>query len=210
MESRRMSSSTSLDPAELLCLAKAGDPSALGHLLELHRNYLLLLARLQIGRRLQGKADAADLVQETFLQAYRNFAQFRGAGEQEFAGWLRQILASRLAKLVRRYCDTRQRDIRLERELAGELDQSSRAVEQGLAARQSSPSRRAIRREQAVLLADALGQLSTDYQEVLVLHHLQGLGFTEVAQRMDKTVASVKNIWARALAQLRRTLEDPP
>jgi RNA polymerase sigma-70 factor (ECF subfamily) len=205
-----MNRSTVGEPVELLCLAKAGNPSALGQLLELYRNYLLLLARLQIGRRLQGKADAADLVQETFLQAYRNFAQFRGAGEQEFAGWLRQILASRLAKLVRRYCDTRQRDIRLERELAGELDQSSRAVEQGLAARQSSPSRRAIRREQAVLLADALGQLSTDYQEVLVLHHLQGLGFPEVAQRMDKTVASVKNIWARALAQLRRTFEDPP
>ncbi len=64
------------DPEQLLCLARAGrsgSDSALGKLLEAYRGYLTLLARLQIGRRLQGKVDAADLVQETFLQAYRGF-----------------------------------------------------------------------------------------------------------------------------------------
>lgn len=64
------------DPEQLLGLARAGDSSALGQLLQLYRGYLELLARLQIGRRLQGKADAADLVQETFLQAHVHFAQF--------------------------------------------------------------------------------------------------------------------------------------
>src|SRR6266849_4320825 len=114
---------------QMLGLARAGSSHALGQLLEMYRNYLVLLARLQIGRRLQGKVDDADLVQETFLKAHRDFARFRGQTEAELASWLRQILARNLAHLVRRYCGTRRRDVRLERQLADELDRSSRALE---------------------------------------------------------------------------------
>jgi RNA polymerase sigma-70 factor (ECF subfamily) len=192
------------DPEELLCLARAGDGRALGLLLELYRNYLELLARLQIGRRLQGKVDAADLVQETFLQATVHFVQFRGASEPELAGWLRQILASRLAKLVRRYCGTQRREVGLERQLAGDLERSSQQLAAGLVAPGSTPSQRAVRREQAVLLADALSRLPEDYREVLVLHHLEGLTLPEVARRLNRTVESVKHVWLRALARLRR------
>src|SRR5213080_709075 len=76
-------SSANLKPDQLLPRARAGDVPAMGRLLELYRNYLKLLARLQIDRRLQGKADPSDLVQETFLEAYRDFAQFRGTTERE-------------------------------------------------------------------------------------------------------------------------------
>src|SRR5947209_19596393 len=109
-------------PEELLGRARAGGGLALGQLLELYRSYLALLARLQIGRRLRGKVDAADLVQDTFLEAHRHFAGFRGTTEAEFVSWLRGILAANLANLVRRYLGTRGRDVRLERELAAELD----------------------------------------------------------------------------------------
>jgi RNA polymerase sigma-70 factor (ECF subfamily) len=193
-------------PEELLRRARAGSASALGDLLELYRNYLSLLARLQIGRRLQGKVDPADLVQETFLKAHRDFAQFRGTSEGEWVGWLRQILAMNLGHLVRRYCGTRRRDIRLERRLVDELDHSSRVLDQGLVAPQSSPSNQASHREQAVLLADALEELPPDYREVIILSHLEGLSFPEVASRMGRSVNSVKNLWARALARLRRSL----
>jgi RNA polymerase sigma-70 factor (ECF subfamily) len=94
-----MNSNAGPDPEPLLLLARAGQASALGQLLELYRNYLTLLARLQIGRRLQGKADSADLVQETFLEATEHFEQFRGTSEAELTAWLRQILVSRLAFL---------------------------------------------------------------------------------------------------------------
>src|SRR5262245_28560909 len=80
------------DLGELLALARAGDRRALGHLLEAYRSYLELLARLQIGRRLQGKVEAADLVQETFLAGHRAFEGFRGTTEAELVHWLRQIL----------------------------------------------------------------------------------------------------------------------
>jgi RNA polymerase sigma-70 factor (ECF subfamily) len=189
-----------------LQLAHGGDGAALGKLLELYRGYLSLLARLQIGRRLQGKVDAADLVQDTFLEAHRHFGKFRGSVEAELVSWLRQILAGLLANLVRRYCGTQRRDVRLERELVGELDRSSALLDGALAAPHSTPSQRAQRREQAVLLADALARLPDDYREVIVLHHLEGLTFAEVAERMERSVDSVKNLWARALAQLRRAL----
>jgi RNA polymerase sigma-70 factor (ECF subfamily) len=205
-----MSTTAAPDPEELLRRARAGSNPALGQLLELYRRYLALLARLQIDRRLRGKVDASDLIQEAFLEAHRNFAQFRGTVEAEFLGWLRQILASRLGELVRRYVKTQRRDVRLERTLALELDQSSRILDRALVAHQSSPSHQAVRREQAVLLADALGRLPEDYREVIILHHMEALTLPQVAQRLGRTVPSVEKLWARALARLNRVLGDSP
>jgi RNA polymerase sigma-70 factor (ECF subfamily) len=203
-----MNTSDRQDPEEFLRLARAGSGPALGPLLELYRNYLSLLARLQIGRRLQGKVDASDLVQETFLRAHRDFAQFRGNTEEELLSWLRQILSARLSDLIRHYLGAKRRDVRLERELGIELDNSSRVLDGGFVAPHSSPSQQAARREQAVLLADALGRLPEDYREVIILRQMEGLSFPEVAGRMGKTVKSVEKLWMRALARLRRVLGD--
>src|SRR5690349_4636968 len=196
-----------LDPEQLLNQARAGEGSALGRLLELYRAYLLVLARVQIGRRLQGKVDASDVVQDAFLGACRDFPRFRGMTSKDFVGWLRQILASLLANLVRHYQGTQRRDVRLERQLAIELDQSSQALDRGLVMPQSSPSQQAARREQSVLLAQALARLPEDARELLILRHLEGLTFPEVAQRLGRTIDSVKKQWPRALASLRRQLE---
>ena len=204
-----MRSGVCLDPEQLLGLARAGNGPALGQLLELYRGYVELLARLQIGRRLQGKVDAADLVQDTFLEAHRHFGEFRGTVEAELVCWLRQILASVVANLVRRYFGTLRRDVRLEQKVVAELNRSSCVLEQSLAAAQSTPSQGAARREQTVLLADALGRLPDDYREVIILHHLEALPFPEVARRLGRTLDSVKNVWARALAHLRRSLGVP-
>ena len=154
------------DPEQLLLQAQAGDVPALGQLLEKYQSYLMLLARLQIGRRLQGKVDPADLVQETFLNAHRDFAKFRGDTEAEWLSWLREILACNLAHLIRRYLGTQRRDVRLERELKQDLNHSSQVLGQSLIAPQSSPSQSVSRREQAVLLA--------------CLHQLADLGVVEV------------------------------
>jgi RNA polymerase sigma-70 factor, ECF subfamily len=205
-----MPSSIEPDVEQLLSLARSGSDPARGQLLEQYRNYLGLLARLQIGRRLQGKVDPGDMVQETFLEAHRQFGRFRGDSELELTAWLRAILAGVLSHLVRRYFGTQGRDVRLERELADDLDQSSRFMDHGLAAQESSPSQRASRREQAVLLADSLNQLPPDYREVLILRHLEGLTFPEIAARMGRSVDSVEKLWVRALPRLRRVLGGSP
>jgi RNA polymerase sigma-70 factor (ECF subfamily) len=204
-----MSASVPPDPLELLAAARAGDGPALGQLLELYRNYLRLLARLQIGQRLRGKGDPSDLVQEAFLAAARTFPQFRGTTEAELVEWLRQILASKLLDLVRRYLRTDRRDVRLERQLAADLDNSSRALGAALVAPESSPSERAVRRERAVLLADAIKSLPPDYSEVIILRHLEGLALVDVAARMGRSVESIKKLWVRGIARLRESLADP-
>ncbi len=204
-----MSARSHPDFDHLLWRARAGDAAAEGQLLEGYRSYLSLLARLQISRRLQGKVDAADLVQETFLEAHRHLARFRGSTEAELVSWLRQILATQVAHLVRRYCGSQRRNVLLERELALELEKSSQVLDHGLLAKDSSPSQQAQRREQAVLLAEALERLPPDYREVIILRHLEGLTFPQVAQRLGRTVDSVDKLWIRALDRLRRTLGTP-
>src|SRR5262249_39324474 len=156
-------------PDVLLGLARTGDGTALGQLLELYRPYLKLLVRLQVRRRLQGKIDASDVVQDTFLKAHRHFAQFRGTSEGELVAWLREITVTSMANVVRHYCGSKRRDVHLERALAQELDQSSRLLDHSFVAAGNSPSEHAERREQGVLLAEALGQLPEDYREAVIL-----------------------------------------
>ena len=171
-----------------------------------YSNYLTLLSRVEIGRRLQGKLDPADLVQDTFLEAHRHFAVFRGTSEPEFAAWLRQILAGVLANTLRRYFGTKARDPRLEQDLRAGVERSSCMLADRLAAPGTSPSEAASRREQAVLFADALGRLPADYREVIVLRHLEGLTFQAVADRMGRTVDSVEKVWLRAVARLKQVV----
>ncbi len=193
---------------ELFHCACAGDEAARGRLLEAYRSYLTFLARVQLGRRLQGKVDPSDLVQEAFLEAHRDFRQFSGQTEAELLAWLRRVLANNLADQVRRYRGTRQRDPRLERRLADELDQSSQALERGLMTQDKSPGHRASQREDTLRLAAAMEQLPVDYRDVLLLRHFRGLTFPEIARRLGKTLDGVKNTWLRGLSRLRRTLEE--
>jgi RNA polymerase sigma-70 factor (ECF subfamily) len=206
--SPNLDAAAAFDPEFLLVLAKAGDGGALGRLLERYRNYMGLLVRIQVGRRLRSKVDNDDLLQEIWLEIHRKIAFFRGTSEREFLTWVRRLIGSILANQVRHYLGTKCRDLRLERSLGEELDSSTRSMNQSLVASQSTPSQQAVRREQAVLLADALQDLPEDYREVIILRQLEGLSFPDVARRMGRTEDSVKNVWLRALARLRRTLED--
>jgi RNA polymerase sigma-70 factor (ECF subfamily) len=192
----------------LLSLARDGDGAALGSLLGIYRRYLSVLARTQISRRLQGKADASDLVQETLLEAHRHFRDFRGTSEGEFIAWLRSILAGLIANHVRRYLGTKRRDARLERALATELSDASGVLGAELAADVSSPSEQAVNHEASVQLAGALEMLPDHYREVIMLRHLEGLPFAQVAERMGRSVESVEKLWVRALARLRQTLGE--
>jgi len=196
------------DASELIVMARGGTADALGRLLDRYANYLGLLARVRVGRRLQGKVDPADLVQETFLEAHRHFPVFRGQSEPEVAAWLRQIMAGVLSNQLRRYLGTQGRDVRLERELAGELDRSSQALDGGFADPGPTPSKLAVGRERAVLLADALGRLPDDYRETIILRNLEELPFAEVAKRMGRSEDAVQKLWVRALAKLRAVLEQ--
>ena len=194
----------------LLTEARAGRNHALGELFERYRNYLGLLARVQVNRQLRGKLDSSDFVQETFVDAQRAFPQFRGTTEAEFLQWLRQILATRMATVARRYLQTQKRNVRLERQLDAEFDQSSRAMAGALQAGGRTPSEAAAGRELAVLFADALSQLPAEYREVILLRHIEHKSLPQVAEHMGRSLESVKSLWARALAELRRLIGEVP
>jgi RNA polymerase sigma-70 factor (ECF subfamily) len=195
---------------QLVAAARDGNAEALGQLLESYRRYLKLLAKLQIDERFQAKVDPSDLVQETFVNAHRDFGTFRGTTEKELMGWLRQILAGNFADHVRRRYGRQRRDVRPERSLHRELDRSSHALDRGLVLTQTTPSQIAARRERVVVLADALEGLPDDYREVLILRHFKGLKFPELAGRMGRTTKSVEHLWARAVAELRRQIGEEP
>jgi RNA polymerase sigma-70 factor, ECF subfamily len=198
------------DPEQLLAEARGGRRESLGRALELNRTYLTLLARTQIDLHLQGRVDASDVVQETFLDACRDFDHFRGSTPGEWAAWLRKILIYNLARVVQRQVVAQKRSARREVSLdqhVAVMDRSSGRIEAALIGRSSSPSSQAQRSELAGRVADQLARLSSDYREVLVLRNLEGLPFPEVARRMGRSDGAVRILWVRAIDQLRQLLQ---
>src|SRR5262245_36499707 len=107
--------------------------------LERHRSWLALLARLLVDARYRAKFDPSDVVQQTLLEAVRDWPKFRGSTEAELAGWLRGILAHVLLHEMRRYGGTARRDVAREVSLEQALAESSRRLGAILEAPDSSP-----------------------------------------------------------------------
>jgi RNA polymerase sigma-70 factor (ECF subfamily) len=190
----------------LLHEARDGRRESLGMLLENYRNRLTVLARAQIDARLRARANPSDLVQETFLQASRHFDQFQG-DTKELEAWLRRILHRRLVRLVRKHVLARKRSVR--REIWAGVGDAGLKSSHGQGAFQlvspsSSPSNQAQRRELAEIMAERLARLPAAYRQVLVLRHLKGLSFSEVAEHMARSEGAVRVLWLRALEKLRQ------
>lgn len=195
-----------LSVSALLARARANDARQLDHLFAACRNYLAILARSHVEGRLRAKIDASDLVQQTMLEAYRDFQRFRGSTEGEWLAWLKQILHHNAANFVRQYAATGKRQ--LSREVA--VDQlagsSAGPGANGLAANDESPSQALVREEEELLLADALALLPDDYREVICLRNLQRLPFQEVAERMGRSRPAVQMLWGRAIERLQEVV----
>jgi RNA polymerase sigma-70 factor (ECF subfamily) len=190
---------------EWVTQARGGSAAALGQILELCRHYLLLVANRELDEELRGKEGASDLVQQTFLEAHRDFGQFHGTTQTEVLAWLRRILLNNLGNVRRRYVETGKRQIA--RELPLEEDGRGAALSRSLALDSSSPSSRAAANEDSAALDRALRRLPADYQEVILLRHEQGLSFAEVGQLMDRSAEAARKLWTRAICQLREELE---
>ncbi len=169
--------------------------------------WLRFVARLEIESRFQAKFSASDAVQQTMLEAWKNWDQFRGEDELQRRGWLRQILAFQLAKLARHYAGTQKRNITNEVSIDASLAQSSMRLANLLNANQSTPSEVAMENEQSLQLAAALEKLPDDYRQVIVLRNIEDLSHEEVARRMNRSVGAVKMLWMRSLAALREELK---
>ena len=173
---------------------------------ERFRQYLRLLARLQLGARLSARIDPSDLVQQTLLEAFEKRYQFRGSTSAEEAAWLRKILARNVADALRT-AESLKRDVTRERSLDAELDQSSARLGAWIALDQPTPSEYAQLHEHAILLADALARLPESQREALILQYWQGCSLAEIGAALGRTPSAVAGLLKRGLKQLRAELD---
>jgi len=186
-------------------MSQANGPS--GWAPERYLDYLRLLARLQLGSRLQGQLDPSDVVQQTLLEAQQQQHRFQGHSEAEMAAWLRQILAHNLADAFRA-AGREKRDVRRQRSLEAALDESASRLERWLTADQSSPSQQAQRNEEAVRLARALAKLPEAQREAVVLRHFEERSLADIAAHLGRTPAAVVGLLQRGLKTLRELLQE--
>jgi RNA polymerase sigma-70 factor (ECF subfamily) len=175
--------------------------------LEPYRKYLTVLAELHLDRRLRGKLDPSDVVQQAMIRAHSAWNGLRNRRPEILVAWLRRILANVLADSVRHY-ERDKRDVALERSIEASLDRSASGFAVWMAADQTSPSGRAERNEELLLLAEALARLPDRMREVIVLKHCQGWTLERIAQHTERTIPAVASLLRRGLAQLRQELDE--
>jgi RNA polymerase sigma-70 factor (ECF subfamily) len=190
--------------AVLIRQAQAGSQEALGRLLEGCRGYLLRIAGEDLDPRLRPKGGASDIVQETFLEAQRDFAGFVGDTERELVAWLRQRLRFRIAKFVRSHRHAAKRAAA--REVPLEPSGFSSAAGPALVADEPTPSERALAGERDHLLEAAMGRLPEDYRRVIDLRYREGLSFDAIGATLGRTPNSARKLWVRAIEHLKHEL----
>ncbi len=157
--------------------------------------WLKLLAGLEIDSRFHGKFSPSDAVQQTLLEAWRAWDNFRGGSEAERVAWLRGILAHQLAHLARHFAGVQKRDVSREVSLDQSLSRSAQRLDQLLPSLGPTPSGEVAAAEQHQHLLNVLKRLPEDYRQVILLRNLQDLSYEQIALRMDRRPGAVRMLW---------------
>lgn len=197
---------------ELLQRAAAGDQDALAEAFGLFRARLKRMVQLRMDRRLQGRVDASDVLQEAYLDLARRAAEFLTRPALPFFLWLRLLTGQRLLAIHRQHLGTKMRDIGHEVALHhGAMPQATSAsLAAQLLGRLSSPSKAAMRAEMQLRLQEALNSMDAIDREVLVLRHFEELSNDETAEVLGLQKAAASNRYVRALKRLRSILRSMP
>src|SRR3954452_13448240 len=197
---------------DLLGRAREGDPRALADLFDRYRGRLRHMVRLRLDRRLAGRLDADDVLQEAYLEADRRFAEYlRDPAIPAFL-WLRLVAGQKLTDLHRHHLGAKMRDAGMEVALhRGALPQaSSVSLAELLLGRLTSPTRAAQRAEMQLRLQEALNRMDPIDREVLVLRHFEELSNAETAQALGLEKTAASNRYVRALKRLKEVLGGTP
>jgi RNA polymerase sigma-70 factor (ECF subfamily) len=196
----------------LLDAARTGDEHALAVLVERHRDRLERMVRLRMDRRLQGRVDPTDVVQETYLALRGKFPQYCADPRLPFFLWLRLEVGQKLVDVHRFHLGTKMRDAGQEVSLhRGPLPPvSSLSLAEHLLGKLTSVSQAAMRAELKLRVQEALNSMDPNDREVLVLRHFEELSNAEAAQVLGIKPSAAVNRYVRALKRLKGVLEDMP
>jgi RNA polymerase sigma-70 factor (ECF subfamily) len=197
---------------DLLSRARAGDTRALAELFDRYRERLRRMVRLRLDRRLSGRLDPSDVLQDAFLDVARRFPQYAAAPAVPFYLWLRGLTGQRLIDLHRQHLGAHMRDAGQEFSLyRGALPQASSAsLADQLLGRLTSPSQAAVRAEMQIRLQEALNAMDPLDREVVVLRHFEELSNHETAAVLGIKPPAASKRYIRAIARLKDILDAIP
>src|SRR5438552_10147951 len=200
------------DEADLLQRAKGGDQHALAALFARYRDRLRKMVRLRLDRRMAGRIDASDVLQDAYLDVARRFPEYAAAPTVPFYLWLRALAGQRLVDLHRRHLGAQMRNAGQEVSLyRGALPAASSAsLAQPLLAGLTSPTQAAVRAEMQVRLQEALNSMDPIDREVVVLRHFEELTNVEAAEVLGIETSAASKRYIRALRRLKAILDAVP
>jgi RNA polymerase sigma-70 factor (ECF subfamily) len=201
-----MNDNTRID--QLLSRAAGGDADAVNDLFGLYRERLRAMVRLRLNRRLQGRIDPSDVLQEAYLEISRTLPDYLRDRPLPFYLWLRYITGQKLIAVHRHHLGAQMRDADREVSLfRGALPQaSSVSLAAQLLGRFTSPSHAAVRAELQLRVQEALNAMEPLDREVLALRHFEMLSNAEIAQVLGIKKSAASNRYIRALERLREIL----
>ena len=200
------------DTGELARRAGGGDAQALAELFAHYRDRLRHMVRLRLDRRLQGRVDPSDVLQEAYLDVARRFPEYAAAPAVPFYVWLRALTGQRLIDLHRQHLGAKMRDAGQEVSLyRGALPQASSAsLAQQLLAGWTSPTQAAVRAELQLKLQEAINSMDAIDREVVVLRHFEELSNVEAAEVLGIETSAASKRYIRAIRRLKAILDAVP
>jgi len=191
---------------------KQGGQAALAEFFSKHRDRLRRMVDIRIDRRVSGRVDPSDVLQEAFMDASNQLDGYLDAMPMPPFLWLRFLTGQRLMATHRRHLGAQMRDAKLEvpLERAAGPHVQSESLSCHLAGRLTTPSRAAARLEMEARLQDLLDRMHPLDREILSLRHFEELSNNEAAEELGISKAAASKRYIRALERMRKTLAEIP
>lgn len=202
----------SADRVEVVNRLREGGEQALAELFSHHRERLKRMVSFRLDRRLNGRVDASDVLQEAYLDAVKRVHHYLDDPSMPFFVWLRLVTGQRLVDVHRQHLGAQMRDVDQEVSLnRGMVPQaSSLCLAAHLVGHLTSPSQAAMREEMLARVQQAFEEMSPMDREILALRHFEELSNNEAAEVLGLQKAAASNRYVRALKRLKENLAGIP
>jgi RNA polymerase sigma-70 factor (ECF subfamily) len=197
---------------QLVQRAAAGEEGAMAGLFDRHRDRLRRMVGLRLDRRLQGRVDPSDVLQDAYIDLAGKLEEYASGPKMPFFLWLRLVVGERLIRVHRQHLGAAMRDAGREISLnaGGMPAASSASLAAQLLGEFTSASRALARLEMQSILQDVLNGMDQIDREVIALRHFEELSNDEVAEVLGLSKGAASKRYVRALLRLKATIGEKP